>query len=259
MMDSDTRDAHVSELNTRGYTIFEGAFSEDDVAFMRARSEAIYDRVKDGDPYAEPPIRLSAHVYKTNMGLNVLGVAHFDHELVGRLVHSDVVEVLRGALGDVRFEMASIMFSNESRPFVRWHTHTAGFSETDGNTERGWPSFDALERITVIGYLNELTEESGELLLYPRAVSDPTAPPFDQREQHWPGELVVRCPRGSIVLLDQATWHAVRPQRRPGMRILVGGLFASARTPTPEWYDRTLIEAARTNPSLRSLLPHVDT
>ena len=92
-------------------------------------------------------------------------------------------------------------------------------------------------------------------MLYPRAVTDTTAPPFDQEREHWSGEVVVQCPAGTVALVDQATWHAVRPQRGTGMRILIGGLFASIRTPVPDWYDRSLCEAARAHPVLRALVP----
>ena len=118
-----------------------------------------------------------------------------------------------------------------------------------------FPSFERCERLSVLLYLDDLTDDSGPLLVYPRVLGGSTRAPYDPTLERWDNQVELRCKRGSVVLLDQCTWHAAATKRSTGLRSFIAYYFTAQRAPTPSWVDHSFDEAARAHPLLASVLP----
>ncbi|HHH30734.1 MAG TPA: hypothetical protein ENK57_20655 [Polyangiaceae bacterium] len=63
-------------------------------------------------------------------------------------------------------------------------------------------------------------------------------------------------PPGTVVMMDQTTWHAVLPRAAgQGLRLLFGLWFASATAPPSVTVDETLCQLDAPSALLLSLLP----
>jgi hypothetical protein len=104
-------------------------------------------------------------------------------------------------------------------------------------------------------YLHDLTPESGTLLAYPRRIQDSTLPPYDPTLEHWSGQIELACARGTVVLMDQCTWHAARPKRSKGLRAFLACYFTSRDATKTSWVDDSLRPFAAEGSLLASVLP----
>jgi ectoine hydroxylase-related dioxygenase (phytanoyl-CoA dioxygenase family) len=147
------------------------------------------------------------------------------------------------------------VLSDASRPFFDWHVHIDGVDDAHYENKRAYPTFECSERVTHILYLDDLTEDNGQLLVYPRRLTDPTTPPFDPRREHWEGQVAIDCPRGSVVVLEQCTWHAAQQKRSGGIRAFVGSYFASGRSKVTPLADPALADWDGDDEVFRSILP----
>jgi hypothetical protein len=77
-------------------------------------------------------------------------------------------------------------------------------------------------------------------MIYPRRQSDPIAQPFEDERGEWDGGVLLSCPAGTAVLMDERTWHAATTRTLAGLRMFVGGQFVSAPT----------LRASRADPAL---------
>ena len=102
--------------------------------------------------------------------------------------------------------------------------------------------------------LDDLTPETGELLVYPRRVEDPTRPPFDPAQEDWDGQVELACRSGTVVLLEQNTWHAARGKRSPGLRAFVACYFTASYAEPTSWRDHSWRPFAHRSELLRSLV-----
>jgi hypothetical protein len=172
------------------------------------------------------------------------------------IVHPEVVAAIRGYLGDeMRLEVAGAVIADANRPFFAWHTHIGGPDDSKYRRDKIFPRYEAPERVMTLHYLDDLDDDNGPLLVYPRRVTDPTPPPHDLDALDWPGEVVLNVRRGSVVVLDQCTWHAVRRKTSPGIRSFVGCYFRSPRGPATEWVDDWLPGFGGGGNLLQSLIP----
>jgi ectoine hydroxylase-related dioxygenase (phytanoyl-CoA dioxygenase family) len=141
------------------------------------------------------------------------------------------------------------------RPFFAWHTHIGGIDDGKYRREGVWPHFDEPQRLMTLLYVNDIEPDNGPLLVYPRRVADPTPPPFDPYLKHWPDEVVLTPRKGSVVMMDQCTWHAVRAKQSAGIRSFIGCYFRSSKAPPTEWEDESLRAIQGGSELLRSVLP----
>ncbi|MBX3125312.1 MAG: phytanoyl-CoA dioxygenase family protein [Polyangiaceae bacterium] len=166
-----------------------------------------------------------------------------------------LLEVLHRLLGaEVRLELAAALISDSQRPFFPWHSHVGGVDTGVYSRHGAWPAVQGIERVVALRYLDELDDETGPLLIYPRRLGDAPEPPHDLHAEAWPGQVELKVRRGSVVLLDQCTWHAARARRGAGHRTLVGSYFRSASQPPPEWVDHGLGKLASLHPELAPLV-----
>jgi hypothetical protein len=254
---SDAADPRaVRELFEQGYTVFENAYSTQEVDYFRDQLMGVYEGLGSPKLSANPPYRPATDVEIGPAGIIFHKLTTHYPEMAGKLYKRHIIETIRCLLGeDMHLELPAGVLSDASRPFFDWHVHIGGVDDAYYDNKRKYPLFERSERVTALLYLDDLTEENGRLLVYPRKLTDPTTPPFDPRADHWEGQVEIGCPRGSMVVLEQCTWHAAYRKRSSGVRGFVGSYFASASTPTTPWADDALRTWQGGDELFRSLLP----
>ena len=246
----------VRELFERGYTVFERAYSTEEVDYFRDHLIQVYDRIGRPTLSANPPVYPAPDVEIGPAGIVFHKLTAHYPEMAARLYKSHIIAAIRALLGDdMHLELPAAAMSDSSRPFFDWHVHIGGVDDAYFKGRRVFPTFERSERVTVLLYLDDLTEDNGRLLVYPRKLTDPTTAPYDTKLQTWPGMVEIGCPRGSMVVLEQCTWHAARQKRSPGTRGFIGSYFAASTAKTTPLADAALRDWKGDDELFRSLLP----
>ncbi|PRP97520.1 Phytanoyl-CoA dioxygenase PhyH [Enhygromyxa salina] len=237
--------AHTQELVERGYTVFESVYPPEWVAQMRADIEGIHTELGKPNCYAPDSVELAPEINLCAAGMAVRRLLHLRPRWAASILRPEVIAALRGALGhDMTLEIAGCVASDKTRPFFSWHTHVGGVDDGEYHKTGNWPSVNATQRVMTLTYLQELTDDNGPMLIYPRKVGDPLAPPQDPDAHAWAGQVELRVPAGSLVAIDECTWHAVRPKADEGLRMFVGLTYAAREAPVGGWADDKLAELA---------------
>jgi hypothetical protein len=245
------------QLVERSFAVMPGRYDLGKVERIRARIEAVHHSLGTPPLWSKQPITLED-------GVEICGTGLVIHELLGRapelsadVLESDVVEVIRGALGvDMQLEFAGAVICDHTRPFFEWHNHVGGIDDELVRRRGLRPAIEPAQRVAMLVYLDEMGPGTGQLLVHPHRLGGAAPPPQPVQRLHWEGQVEVQGPAGTVVLLDQTTWHAVLPRtidRR--LRCFFGLWFASASAPPSERVDASLVELDVDDPLLRSLLP----
>ncbi|MBX3125321.1 MAG: hypothetical protein KF718_01320 [Polyangiaceae bacterium] len=245
---------HAHPIAERGFAVFERAWTDAEVERLRAAIVASVES-RDGPPlWARENTPLDPRTIVTPTGLTFPSLLEEHPELSDVVLKPSVVESLRGVLGEgMRLELVGAVVSDASRPFFAWHSHIGGVPDSEYR-RTGWPRVTKVERVFTLLYLDDVDDQSGVLLVRPRTVGEPTPPPEDPELEAWSEQVELRLARGSLVALEQCTWHAARAMRRDGLRIFVGCYFRAAGLPAPSWSDPTLSAHAPASPLLSSVL-----
>ncbi len=237
---------HARDLNQRGFSVFEDMLDATEVDGLRRSVEEL---VREIDPpcfWASPAVTLSDRATVTAPGLAIGRLLHERPALRPRVLPERLLEAMRATLGDdVVLELAGAVVSDEARPFFTWHTHIEGLDEDVRYLKRSWPPIKSVQRVLTLLYLQDLDARMGPLYVLPRRAGDPTPPPYDLERREWPEMIELRPRAGTVVALDQCTWHAAGSLRGPGLRTFVGCYFAARSTKRHDWADPTLAELAR--------------
>jgi hypothetical protein len=231
---------HLDELAAQGYAVLSGIYSSEDIRVFRSTLEAIYDE------FGRP---LLTTVDKADLGRGCLMSASglaigrlLDHapELAPRMLHPEVRAVLRGALGpQVEAEVIAGVVSDHHRSMHPWHTHIGGPDEDIVDPSVACSPL-AIRRVSLLVYLDDLEPGAGQLMIYPRRQSDPVVQPFEDERAQWDGHVLLSCPAGTAVVIEERTWHAATTRTFAGFRMFVGGQFVSSAA----------IRASRADPAL---------
>lgn len=246
------------QVHARGYAMLEQPFPPEDVAAIRAAVTAKYAALGSPPTFANPPKEPApdAEIARVGFIFHKLGV--HAPELAARLLTPELVAVARDVLGDDMYlEYTCAVLCNDSRPFFPWHMHVGGVDNVVYRKRGQFPSFDRCERLSVLLYLDDLTDDSGPLLVYPRVLGGSTRAPYDPALERWDDQVELRCKRGSVVLLDQCTWHAAAAKHSRGLRSFIAYYFTAQTAPAPSWVDHSFDAAALAIPLLASVLPRV--
>lgn len=148
---------------------------------------------------------------------------------VDAVTHPGVLEVVRTYLGDdIRLEALAGIVSDRRRPFMPWHSHVGGIEQ-----ERVKPTLSSLRlshprRVMCLAYPGGCEGDAGALLVMARSLEEPLGPPHAPSDPKWPGAVEVHAAPGSVVVADEALYHAVLPRRSDGSRCIVGAYFVRA-------------------------------
>lgn len=246
----------AQELTERGYVTFEKIYTEAEIDFLRAHLISYWETIGKPLLYTNPPYSPAPDVVYGPAGLLFLKLATKYPDLAPRLFKPKVIAAIRQFLGeDMHLELNVATLSDRARPFFDWHVHIGAVDEAYYNHNRPFPSFERPERVIHLLYLDGLSKDNGPLLVLPRKITDPTSPPFDTKLTTWPGQVEVTCPPGSVVVMEQCTWHAVCRMQTPGTRAFVGSYFAASDAPPTPWADESLVDWKGNDALFRSLLP----
>lgn len=236
----DTHD-HSHALRSRGFTVFEGVFPRPSVEALRGELVAIHDAL------GRPPLdtredrELAPGIGLCAAGLAIRSLLTHRPAWAASLFHPDVVAAIRDVLGDdMTLEIAGAVISDHTRPFFAWHSHVGGVDDGVHWRRGEWPQVPEPERVMALLYLQDIDDDTGPLLVHPRAPGDVTGPPHGRELAEWPGQVELRPSAGSVVALEQRTWHAIRRMRGPGLRIFVGLTFAARRAAPGGFVDPAL-------------------
>lgn len=244
------------QIRDRGFVVFDRAFSPDEVSFFHEIIERRYDALGRPSTFARPPLEPAPDVEIAVVGLVLYKLGVHCPELAPHIFRPEIIGAIRGLLGDDMYlEFTSAVVCNGDRPFFPWHVHVGGVDNVFYRKQKLFPSFDRSERLTMLLYLDDLTSETGTLLVYPRRISEPTPPPYDPAVEDWEGQIELSCARGTVVLMEQCTWHAARPKRSPGLRAYIACYFTSSRAKKTSWVDDSLRPWASDGSLLASVLP----
>lgn len=250
--------AHTRELQERGYTVFESIYDPEWVARVRAEIEGIHAEVGSPRCYTPGNQELRPGIHLCAAGLAIRRLVRLRPRLAANIIKPEVAAAMRGALGDdMVLEVAGCVVSDDSRPFFGWHMHVGGIDDGEYRKRDHWPTIGTTQRVMTLTYLQDLTDDNGPMLILPRKVGDSTAPPQDLDAGSWEGQVELRVPAGSLVAVDECTWHAVRPKRGSGLRIFVGLGYAARDAPVGGWADDQIAELGGLEQSselLRSLM-----
>jgi hypothetical protein len=247
---------HTSQLVHEGYTLFEDAYDPDDVSFFRRAIVELYEGVGRPRCYSKEVVVLAPAVHVAQTGLIVAKLVERRPEFAPRLLRPLIVDSIRGVLGvDMYLELTASVIADDTRVFFAWHTHIGGQDDRAFRASGVWPEVPRARRIGALLYLDDLTDENGPLLIYPRATGTPTRPPHDLEKEHWEGEVVARVRRGTVVAMDECTWHAARQKTSPGLRILLGCNFVAADAPQAPLIEHSLGSHSDGCGLLRSVVP----
>jgi Phytanoyl-CoA dioxygenase (PhyH) len=225
----------AAHLLQKGYAIFQGAYSDLDIAAFRAGLEELHSWLGSPSCFSAEPREVAPHVHLVPTGLSIAKLLERRPDFAPRFLKAPVVEAIRRVLGEeMVLELTAGVIADMTRPQFAWHTHIGGQDDRRYRTTGEWPLVERPQRIGTLLYLQDMNDETGQLLLYPRAAGSSTAPPHDTALPRWEGEIAVTVPRGTLVAMDECTWHSARPMTAPGLRMFVGCNFArGSATPSP--------------------------
>jgi len=204
---------------------------------------------------SDEPEWLAANVEVARPGLAFYRLLGLAPELAPTLFRPAVTEALRSVLGgDMHLELVGAVVSDETRPFTEWETHLGGIDDERWRQQGRRPRRTSTKRIAHFLFLEPMTPETGAWRVWPRRLGDPPEPPVEPSEAEWPGSRELTCEAGTVLLLDESTWHSVTPRRRPGRRRFVGAYFASAAAEATFGVDESLGDLSTDDAHFRSLL-----
>lgn len=252
---SDMSRTHSNELLEQGFSVFEKAWTDAEVDQIRALLESRYEEHPPRTPWGLSDEMLADTVRLSYTGLTFLGLLQERPEIASLVLKPQILDAMRDVLGpDMQLELVGGLVTDETRPFFSWHMHIGNYDGGLIQSSGNWPVIDNARRITTLLYLNDIDEDGGLLLAYPRRIGDPTAPPFDPSLEHWEGQAEIRIPRGSLVAMEQCTWHTALPMKRPGRRMFLGCSFRAGWEPKPSWHDHNLTAVAARHPLFASVV-----
>ena len=134
---------------------------------------------------------------------------------------------------DVNLAHSGALLMDETREFCRWHNHDGEDLDAAATWSLGRSkALGFVDRLLCNVYVDGSTDENGPLVVWPRKLADPWAPPTLQQDGDWEGQTVVRMPPGSAVVFDQALFHSARPPTaRSVRRYIFGGHYTG-------WHNR---------------------
>ena len=248
--------ARAQQILERGYTVFENYRDDAWVDAVRAEILADYESLGSPPLWTRDSQQLREDVIVCMAGLCVHGLLPRYPERGKSLLQGDVVETFRKVLGDdMHMEVAGWVISDKRRPFFGWHIHADG-QDDSYHLKRGfWPKIDTAQRMMALLYLDDLGEDRGTLLVHPHRMGDPLDPPHDPSWERWEGQVELPLKRGTLIAIEQCTWHAVRQQMVEGPRMWICCTFAARQAPACNWFDKRLASYQTDDALLQSVMP----
>jgi hypothetical protein len=210
----------------KGYCILESVYSERDCAEMREifqRAWSAAGRPGQGGTF----------------GFVMHPLLKYAPEMARFYANPVVIDALRDVLQDApRLAHSGGLMSDATRNFTEWHYHRSDIVDEKvvWNLNRAERP-NGIERVLGNVYIDGSSDEMGPLLLYPRRAGERLAPPFLDKFSDWPGQVVVHCAPGSMLIFDQSVFHAARSAKAGLTRRIFGGHYQGWNNPAPHRED----------------------
>ncbi|MEZ4372603.1 MAG: hypothetical protein R3B07_17385 [Polyangiaceae bacterium] len=244
------------QLQQECFAVLPGLYGAAEVERLKSCVCSVYESLGSPVPYGEGSEWPTENVEVSRTGLVLHKLLNFSPELQQGLLHPDAVEVVRGVLGErMHLEFVAALICDDRRPFFPWHMHVGGIDDERYRRLGLTPNYRRHERVAMIIYLEEMSEGSGQLLVHPRDINDATEAPHPTDLREWPGQTRVVGPPGTVVMMEQSTWHAVLPRVQRSPRIFVGCWFAADYATQAERADESLLQLSSPDAVLSSVLP----
>ena len=234
----------AAQLRTRGFALLEGVHDAATCALLKDALDGLRAGLGDPPLYAKDPIYPAPKSEISTTGLVFYELFGWRPDLAGRVFDPVGLGAIRAILGEgLHLELVGGVISDEGRPYFEWHTHLGGIDDERWRHAHRFPRYARSHRVQYLLYPEAVTEATGPLLVPPRRVGDPAAPPHPIDDDDWPGQVELQPRAGTLVALEQHTWHAVRRQLRPGPRRFLGCYLAAADAPPAPWAHPDLADA----------------
>ncbi len=231
----------AEDLENRGYAIFERLLDDAEVARLRASIMELLEEAQPDRFYSPDTVMLDERTGISSSGVFLHKLFQRRPETEALMLKPALVASLHDYLGaGVHLEETGAMISNSERPFFPWHTHIDGVDEGERLRAGRWPKVERAERVLTLLYLDDIDEARGPLYVVPRKLGDPTEPLGDEHDLDWPGKVELHPKAGTLVAIDQCTWHCAKPLTLPGHRVIAGLYVAAGHVTAPEWADPSL-------------------
>ena len=245
-----TFDEHLETFARAGFTVLPSMVSEHLCDSLFADIESDWQRFGSPPLHARPDVEIGPSAHVSQVGFARGEALDFLPEVESVLLEPMLLQFLRAVFSTFELEMCTSVLSDETRPYLEWHQHVGGIDEPNYR-RKSYPRFERCERLGCTLYLAPLDEAHGVLRVMARELTAPTEPPFDPKRQDWIGAEHVQAPRGSLLLIDQGTWHAVEPMHASGRRAFVGS-FVRRKGVEARRHDAAVTRALARNAILAS-------
>lgn len=229
----------LAHFLTHGYATFSAVLPRGVLTQVRDILQALKDGLSGAPAFAHTPQSPAPGVEVSCTGLVFKQLLTMRPELAELILVAGPAAVMRALLGrDARLELVGGVLTDHTRPFYPWHHHVGGPDDTHlrkaGVQVAGQPG---PRRLTYLLYLDGAESDDGPLHILPTQPGRPRPAGGGITDAHWPGEHVLTFPAGSVVLLDERTWHAVPQRTTPGQRRWIGMHVAAAKVPVASHQD----------------------
>jgi len=233
--------AATHDLRTKGYAVFEDLLSAEEAARLRAIIMEVISEIEPPKFYSPDTVMLDERSGISSSGVFIHKLFYRRPETRALMLRAPIVQTLGALLGEsAHLEETGAMVSNAERPFFPWHTHIDGIDEGVRLRANEWPRIERPERVLTLLYLDDIDDARGPLYVVPRAIGEPNEPLGSEHDLEWPGRIEITPRAGTMVALEQCTWHCARPLTLPGHRVVAGMYVAADAVEAPEWADPTL-------------------
>lgn len=218
-------------LARRGFVLLPSVVSAPECAAYLEAVDASWRELGEPALHSQEDLAVGPNATVSPVGLVLADFLHrhaWAHELLLPPAVRDIASSVLG--GDFVLERGAAVLSDHSRPFFFWHHHLLGMMNARDYRalDVRYPVYDVITRLSCTFYPVPLDEERGEMLVMPHRLGEPTAPAYEAMDAEWPGQETVTCPAGSVLVMEQSVWHAVRAMKQPGRRSFLGGFLAQA-------------------------------
>ncbi|MCS6799673.1 MAG: hypothetical protein NZ898_14365 [Myxococcota bacterium] len=215
----------VDELRGRGFGLLPSGLEPRRLEQARRRLGVLLSEL------GEPPLHgprsrwLRPDVETAPTGLAIYALEALAPEIVSVALPPPLREVARRLLGpDATLELVGALLYDEHRPRTEWETHLGGPAAERWREAGRAPPRGPTVRIVAYNSLESLDEDDGWLVLPRRGDEDELrAPPADESRA-----LRIALPAGTLLLLDERTWHRVPPPCRAGRHHFLGAYLSRA-------------------------------
>jgi ectoine hydroxylase-related dioxygenase (phytanoyl-CoA dioxygenase family) len=230
----------IQQLVNQGYLVREALLTAEGLAALRQALDALEAQERQGKSV-------------TGRGFGGLFLRHLGdkHPLFREMVKFaptlSIARAMLGPLVQIRGFSARISYPNEPSQEVQWHIHQQVISDPLP------PFFVHPHGLDCLLYLDDLNDANGPLCFLPGSHWNTRYHTASEDFEDKPGQVIVRAPAGSCVIIHSNLWHRALPTTPAGTkrRLII-------MTYTPTWMKQAPYGVRPTDGLTQALLQSGD-